>query len=274
MLMTRVIPCLLLLNQGLVKTIRFKNPTYIGCPINAIKIFNEKEVDEIIFLDIAATKENRKPLFNIISEIAKECFMPFCYGGGIKNLEDIETIFTLGAEKVAINTQAIKDPYFIKQASEKFGSQSIVVSIDVKKNLFGNYQVFMHSLARIGELDPVKFAIQMKEMGAGELLVNSVDRDGTMQGYDLDLLKKISSVVDIPVVACGGAKSIADFSAAVKISGVSAVAAGSMFVFYGKNRAVLINYPIQQELTEVFNSAKEQKREDSINVLKIALEKS
>lgn len=252
MLSTRVIPCLLLKNQGLVKTVKFKKPTYVGCPCNAIKILNEKEVDELIFLDITATRENRRTPFKLISEIATECFMPFCYGGGIKSLEEIQTIFSLGAEKVAINTQAIFNPCLVKQASEKFGSQSIVVSIDVKKDLLGNYKVFSHSSKKLLKLDPVGFAIQMAEMGAGELLVNSVDRDGTMQGYDLDLLNRITKAVNIPVIALGGAGTLEHFKDAVKKGNASAVSAGSMFVFIGKHRAVLINYPTYDELKAIF----------------------
>ena len=248
MLVPRVIPCLLLQNQGLVKTVKFKNPKYVGCPTNAIKIFNAKEADEIIFLDITATREKRHPPFKLISEIATECFMPFCYGGGIKSLEDIQAIFSIGAEKVAINTQAILSPSLVKQASKQFGSQSIVVSIDVKKDLFGNYKVFSYLRKKALKIDPIDFAIQMEYMGAGELLVNSVDKDGTMEGYDIELIKKLTVAINIPVVACGGAGSIEHFRDAINKGGASAVAAGSMFVFYGKYRAVLINYPSQREL--------------------------
>jgi cyclase len=257
MLRTRIIPCLLLKNKGLVKTVKFKNPTYVGDPINAIKIFNEKMVDELMFLDIEATVEERKPLFNRITEIASECFMPFGYGGGIRNLEDIRKILSIGAEKVAINTQAILNPDFIKQAAEEFGSQSIVVSIDVKENIFKKPVVFMHGTKKTVNLDPVEFACKMEEMGAGELLVNSVDRDGTMSGYDINLLKKITGAVNIPVIACGGAGCIDDFYTAVKNGGASAVAAGSLFVFYGRHRAVLINYPTDTELNKIYNLTKE-----------------
>jgi len=256
MLRTRVIPCLLLKNRGLVKTVKFKTPTYVGDPINAIRIFNEKEVDELIFLDIEASKENRGPLFEFIAKIATECFMPFCYGGGVRSLEDIRTLFAMGLEKVAINTQAIIDPFFIKQASEKFGSQSIVVSIDVKKNIFGKKKkVFTHSRGKTVSLDPVEFAVKMMEMGAGELLINSVDRDGAMRGYDIELIKQVTDAVDIPVIVCGGAGCLDDFSKAVKIGGASAVAAGSSFVFYGKHRAVLINYPTYDEISKIFKES-------------------
>lgn len=248
MLASRIIPCLLLQDQGLVKTVKFKNPKYVGSPTNAIKIFNEKEVDELIFLDITATRKKRHPPFKLISETATECFMPFCYGGGINRLEDMQAIFSLGAEKVAINTQAILKPSLVKQASKQFGSQSIVVSIDVKKDLFGNYKVFSHLRKKVLKIEPVEFALQMEDMGAGELLVNSVDKDGTMEGYDIELIKKLTVAVNIPVIACGGAGSIEHFRDAINKGGASAVAAGSMFVFYGKHRAVLINYPSQHEV--------------------------
>jgi cyclase len=258
MLRTRVIPCLLLQNKGLVKTIKFKDPTYVGDPINAIKIFNEKEVDELIFLDIEAAKEGRGPLMQRISEIATECFMPFCYGGGIKTLDQMRRILAAGAEKVAVNTQAILNPSLIKEASEEFGSQSVVVSIDVKKDIFKKYHVFEHAKKRTTKLDPVEFAVKMKEMGAGELMINSVDRDGTMQGYDVELLKKITSAVDIPVIACGGAGKIGDLCEVIKAGGASAVAAGSVFVFYGKHKAVLINYPSEQEIQEILKVSKDK----------------
>jgi len=241
----------LLEGLGLVKTVKFSDPTYVGCPINAVKIFNEKQVDELIFLDISATKENKGPAFELISKIATECFMPFCYGGGIRSLEDIQSILALGAEKVAINTYAIENPDFIKEASKKFGSQSIVVSIDVEKNTRGKHEVFSHARNRNTNLDAVELAVQMELMGAGELLVNSVDKDGTMQGYDIDLLRKVCPAVGIPVIACGGAGKIEDFAEAVHKGGASAVAAGSIFVFYGKHRAVLIQYPTQSDLTGV-----------------------
>lgn len=253
MLKTRVIPCLLLKNEGLVKTVKFKNPKYVGDPLNAVKIFNEKEVDELIFLDIGATIENRKPPVKLISQIATECFMPFCYGGGVSSVEDIAELFKLGVEKVAINTQAVENPSLIKRAADLFGSQSIVVSIDVKKNLFGKYRVFTHGGKKGSKLDPVEFAVQMQEIGAGELLVNSIDRDGTMTGYDLTLIKKVSEAVTVPVIACGGASDLDDFADAVKKGGASAVSAGSMFVFQGQYRSVLITYPAINELERKLN---------------------
>lgn len=247
----RVIPVLLLQNSGLVKTQKFKNPKYVGDPINAVKIFNEKEVDELIFLDISATKEFRKPNYKLLNEIATECFMPLCYGGGIKNIADIRDVINTGVEKVAINAAAIEKPDFIKEASENFGSSTIIVSIDIKKNFWGKKTIHTYSASKNTGIDPIKFAQKMQEYGAGELLINSVDRDGFMNGYDLELIEKISKVVDIPVIACGGAGNLQHLKEAIE-HGASAVAAGSMFVFHGTHRAVLINYPSQKELQTLF----------------------
>jgi imidazole glycerol-phosphate synthase subunit HisF len=244
----RVIPCLLLKDKGLVKTVRFKNPKYVGDPINAIRIFNEKEVDELIFLDTTATLESRRPPFKLIATIASECFMPVCYGGGVRRLEDFKELFKVGIEKVAVNSYAVQDPAFVKSAADRFGSQSVVVSIDVKKNLFGKYRVFTHGGRKHTGRDPVTMAVEMEKMGAGELLLNSINRDGTMQGYDIDLVEQVSEAVGIPVIACGGAGKFEDFTAAVTEGGASAVAAGSIFVFQGRHRAVLITYPSRGEL--------------------------
>lgn len=251
MLRTRVIPCLLLQNKGLVKTEKFKNPKYVGDPINAIRIFNEKEVDELIFLDIEASKNNKSINYNLVQEIASECFMPFCYGGGIRNSEQIRNILNLGVEKVAINTEAVSNISFIKEASKKFGSSTIVVSLDIKKNLFGKYQVYIKGGTINTKLDPVAFSKTVEEAGAGELLINSIDRDGTMQGYDIELIKKITLNVNIPVIASGGAGKLHDFVQASAEGGASAVAAGSMFVFHGKHKAVLITYPKHAELSAI-----------------------
>jgi cyclase len=248
MLKTRVMPCLLLNNGRLVKTIKFKNPSYIGDPINAIKIYNEKEVDELILVDITATIEQRKPPFDIIEEVASECFMPFAYGGGIRNLDDIKNIFGLGVEKVAINSYAAENPEFIRVAADMFGSQSIVVSIDVKKTVFGKYVVYTHSGKKSTKMEPVSYANKMQELGAGEILLNSIDKDGTMQGYDTALIKVITQAVNIPVIALGGAGCVDDITEAVKNGGASAATAGSLFVYQGKNRAVLINFPAREEL--------------------------
>ncbi len=223
----------------------------MGDPINAVRIFNEKEVDELVLLDIEASVKGVKPNFDLISDIASECFMPFCYGGGIKNLDDIQRILHIGAEKVSINSLAIENPQFVTEASERFGSQSIVVSLDIKKNLFRKYEIYTKNGTFNTHLDPVQVAQNMEAAGAGELFINSIDRDGTMKGYDLELLHLITSKVNIPVIACGGAGKIDDFKQAVEVGGVSAVAAGSFFVFHGKHRAVLITFPTPGELAKV-----------------------
>ena len=252
MLRTRAIPCLLLRDRGLVKTIKFKDPTYLGDPINIVKIFNDKEVDELVFLDITATIEHRRPQFDLLSKITSECFMPLGYGGGVNNLEDVKTILTLGVEKVLINSHAVENPAFVEAAADQVGSQSVVASVDVKINPAGEYEVYTHSGQKPTGRHPVELAKEMEKRGAGELLLNSIDRDGTMQGYDLKLIKEVSGSVSIPVVACGGAATVQHLSEAVKQGGASAAAAGSMFVFQGPHRAVLISYPRPQELRTLF----------------------
>ena len=251
MLTTRVIPCLLLRKAALVKTIKFKDASYVGDPINAIKIYNEKEVDELIFLDITATIDKRKPPFKIISEIASECFMPVAYGGGVQSLEDVKEIFSLGIEKVSLNSYAVENPDFVRTVADKFGNQAVVVSIDVKKTMWGSYRVYTHGGRKATNFDPVQLAVQMEQQGAGEILLTSIDRDGTMTGYDVDLTKKVTSAVSIPVIACGGAGKVEDFGVVVKQGGASGVAAGSMVVYHGRNRAVLINFPTRSELQSV-----------------------
>jgi cyclase len=252
MIQTRVIPCLLLKGRGLVKTIKFGKQTYLGDPINIIKIFNDKEVDEVVLLDITATIERRKPNIKYILEIASECFIPLGYGGGISSLSDIREILNVGIEKVIINSYANVNPSFIREAASEVGSQSIVVSIDVKRNHGGKLEVYSHGGKKGTGRDPVQFAQEMVSMGAGEILLNAIDRDGTMQGYDIELIKRVAEAVPIPVVACGGAASLNDFVTAVKLGHASGVAAGSLFVFQGRNRAVLINYPNQEELHRLF----------------------
>jgi len=253
MLKVRVIPCLLLKNNGLVKTVRFSNEKYIGDPINAVRIFNDKEVDELTFLDITASLERRKPNLKMLNEIASECFMPLSYGGGITSIDDIKNVLNQGVEKVVINSFASDNPEFIKMASDINGSSTIVVSIDVKRNIFGKYVVYSHSGKNKTKYEAVEYAVKMEKLGAGEILLNSIDRDGTMSGYDVELIKSITSVVGVPVIACGGAGNVNHFREAVSSGGASAVAAGSMFVFHGPHRAVLISYPSRKELEETFN---------------------
>lgn len=246
----RVIPILLLKNGGLVKTIKFKNPNYIGDPINAVRIFNEKEVDEIVILDIDASKQGRQPDFDKIWEIATEAFMPFAYGGGITTVEQAKKIIYSGAEKIVINTSALKDINLISHLAKELGNQSVVVSVDVKKNLFGKYKIYSHAQDKTLNLDLINYLKQVEEAGAGEIMICSVDRDGTFAGYDLNLIKLVSSQVSIPVIACGGAGKIEDFALAVQ-HGASAVAAGSMFVYVGKTRGILINYPDNEQFVKV-----------------------
>jgi cyclase len=250
---SRIIPCLLLRNNGLVKTFRFKDSVYIGDPINAVRIFNEKEVDELIFLDIDATIEKRAPPFSIIKKIAEECFMPFSYGGGIATLQHIEEIIKSGAEKIIINSQAIIRKNFVHEAAVRFGSSTIVVSMDVKKKLIGGNTVHIHGGRQNTGINPVDFAREIEDEGAGEIFVNSIDRDGTMEGYDIELIKSVSEAVTIPVIACGGAGNLNDLKEVVRNGGASAAAAGSLFVFHGKRRAVLITYPSYNEISELFN---------------------
>lgn len=250
----RIIPTLLLKGQGLVKTVKFSNPTYIGDPMVAAKIFNEREVDEIIILDIEASKNKKGPQFDLLSELATECFMPLCYGGGISTFEQAEKLFKLGIEKVCLNTAVLKDPQLIKKISDHFGAQAVVVSIDVKKNFFGRYGCYFTSGMLSSSWTPLALAQEVEKLGAGEILINSIDRDGTMTGYDLALITEITKNVSVPVIACGGAAVLEDFKSAID-NGASAAAAGSYFVFRGKHKAVLISYPDASQLKTMFNSA-------------------
>ncbi|GAB3693438.1 AglZ/HisF2 family acetamidino modification protein [Spirosoma flavus] len=251
----RVIPVLLLKNKGLVKSVKFNDYTYIGEPINAVKIFNDLKADELMLLDILATKENRCIDLDLIRTIGDEANMPFAIGGGIRTLQQIKERINAGAEKVVINSSAVKDPGFIKAASDEFGSSTIVVSIDVKKKFWGKQQVYTHSGSQSTGLDPIRWAQQMQANGAGELIITSIEHDGMMQGYDLGLVRAISSAVDIPVVAAGGAGSLPDLKAAIHKAHASAVAAGSLFVYHGSRKAVLVNYPQRSELLNLFNQA-------------------
>lgn len=248
----RVIPVLLLKNLGLVKSIKFKNHRYIGDPINAVKIFNDLRADELVFLDINATKEGRLISLDFVNKVGDEANMPFGVGGGIKSIQDIRKILENGAEKVVLNTVACEDSNFIKEAADTFGSSTIVVCLDVKKNLFGKYEiVYMNAKKKLKE-NVVEFAQKLADYGAGELIIQSVDRDGTYSGYDIELIKKISEAVTIPVVALGGARDYSDFSRASKEGFASAVAAGSLFVYHGARRAVLINFPNKNVIADIF----------------------
>lgn len=251
MLATRVIPTLLLRNNGLVKGCKFKNHKYVGDPINAVKIFNDKEVDELIFLDITATSEGRSPNYSLLADIASQAFMPFGYGGGLNNIRDIEKLFCLGIEKAVINTAAENNMKLVKEASRIVGEQSIVISIDVKRSLLGNYYVVTQSGKYNTKIDPVEFALCSEENGAGEIMLCSIDREGTGNGYDEELIERVTSAVTIPVIASGGAASLQHFRNAVE-HGASAVAAGDMFIFHGKHKAVLITYPEYEVLENLF----------------------
>lgn len=250
----RVIPVLTVANEKLVKTVRFKKPNYIGDPVNAVKIFNDKMVDEIVLLDITATKEKREPNYKKIEEICSEAFMPFAYGGGIKSIDQIKKLFDLGIEKVVLNSVLATDLTLIEKASNIFGSQSILASIDLKKSLWGNnYSVHTHSASSKLKVNWVEFALKLEQLGVGELFLNSIDKDGTYSGYDLQSIKMLSESLSIPLVACGGASKLTDFKLAIE-AGASAVAAGSLFVYRGDSKGILINYPSQEELSkEVYN---------------------
>ena len=237
---------------------RFRNPTYVGDPTNAVRIFNDKEVDELAFLDITASRENREPQFELLARMTSECFMPLCYGGGVRTIQTMRKLFALGIEKIAVNTAAVERPEFVREAADIFGSSSIVVSIDARKRRLSGYEVVAMGGERRTGLDPARFAAEMEEKGAGEVLLNSVDRDGTMSGYDLDLTRMVSSAVGIPVIACGGAGSLGDLGKVISQGGASAAAAGSLFVFHGPHRAVLITYPSQMQLKAALEPMAEQ----------------
>lgn len=250
-LFNRVIPCLLLQDGGLVKTRRFGPARYVGDPINAIRIFNEKYVDELVLLDIQASRTGAQPDYDLIARIAGECFMPLCYGGGIRTLEQARRIVACGVEKIAVNSMAIERPDLLRELSDELGASSVVASIDVKRDLFGRERVFDPGRRRTTRLDPVAHARAVVEAGAGEIFLNNVDRDGEFCGFDVDLIRRTTQAVNVPVVACGGAGRLEDMRAAVA-AGASAAAAGSMFVFYGPHRAVLINYPSYAAVRELF----------------------
>jgi imidazole glycerol-phosphate synthase subunit HisF len=246
-IVNRIIPCLLLRGGGFYKTTQFKKPVYLGDPLNILRIFNEKEVDEIAILDIAATVEQRAPNYELLQDLASECFMPLAYGGGVRTSDQIKRLVQIGFEKVILNSAAVERPDLITAAAKAIGSQSVLVCIDARKTLLGRYEVMTHGATRKTGLKPEEWARQAAERGAGEVLVNAVDRDGTMTGYDLELVSRVADAVGVPVVASGGARSVNDFAAAVA-HGASACAAGAMFVFQGRHRAVLINVPSRREI--------------------------
>jgi imidazole glycerol-phosphate synthase subunit HisF len=247
MLRPRIIPCLLVRNKGLVKTINFKASKYIGDPINAVKIFNEKEVDEIVVLDIDATVENRQPDYLMIKNLAEECRMPLCYGGGVKTLDQVKKIIGLGVEKVAISSSAIKNEQFINKAANSVGNQSVVVVLDIKKRIGGRYEVYTHNATIATGINPFTLSEQLEKSGVGEIVINSIDNDGIMKGYDLSLIEKIRGTINIPLTVIGGAGSLEDIHELIQRFRIIGASAGSLFVFKGKYKAVLINYPNPME---------------------------
>lgn len=252
MLRSRIVPCILVRNKGLVKTVQFKDSKYVGDPLNAVKIFNEKEVDELIVLDIDATKEKRPPNFNMIQNLAAECRMPLCYGGGIKTVEQAKEIIKLGAEKIAISSIIFEDRNKIKEIADTVGVQSVIAVLDVKKKgVFGKYQVYINNGTKATGKDPVSIAKELETLGVGEVIINSIDNDGMMKGYDLKLIDLIRGAISLPLTVLGGAGTIQDIKQLIVKYKVIGAAAGSLFVFKGKYKAVLINYPSKDEVKEI-----------------------
>lgn len=252
MLQTRVIPVLLIHKKGLYKTTKFKQAKYVGDPINAIKIFNEKEVDELILLDIDASKEGREPDYKMIEKVASECFMPLCYGGGVKSIDQIRKIFSLGVEKISLNHCTLTDSRLIEEASAVFGSQSIVGTVNIKKSFFGKHKLYNH-VSKKTLSKPIKtFLTELINKGVGEIFINDVDNDGVMEGFNVELLKELSSNLSVPIICCGGAGTLEHCRSVIAQTDASAVSAGSMFVFQGKHRAVLITYPERNKLDLLF----------------------
>ena len=254
MLRSRITPCLLVHKGGLVKTQAFKNARYVGDPINAVRIFNEKEADELVVLDIDATVEGREPDFGLIAKLAAECRMPLCYGGGVTSATQAQRIVDMGVEKVAVSAAAIARPELVSEMAAAVGRQSVVVALDVRKKtglLSKGHEVCTHNAKQAHKVDPVALASQMQEAGAGEIVINSVDRDGVMQGYDLELAQRFRQSLKVPLTFLGGAGSLDHIGELVAALGVVGAAAGSLFVFKGKYRAVLINYPTPAQKREL-----------------------
>jgi cyclase len=247
-LRTRVIPTLLLRNESLVKTVRFEKFCYVGDPANTVRIFNELEVDELLFFDITASKEKRGPNLKVLAEIANECFMPLGYGGGIKTFAEAKSVFDIGFEKISVNTHALSNPGLISDLANHFGSQAVIASIDVKRTWLGRQVVFSCTDKINSRRDPIVWAKQVEKLGAGEIILTSIDREGTWEGYDLELVRRVSSSVNIPVIAHGGAGNLSHIRSVVEDAGASAVALGSMVVFQKRGMGVLINFPNSDEL--------------------------
>jgi imidazole glycerol-phosphate synthase subunit HisF len=247
MLYPRIIPCLLVHNKGLVKTLNFKDSKYVGDPVNAVKIFNEKEADELMVLDIDATVEGREPDYKMIENLAVECRMPLCYGGGIKTVEQARKIFNLGVEKIAISSAAVQNPQLVADIAKEVGNQSVVVVLDLKKKMFGGYDIYTENGKQKSNVNLESFINQMQQFGVGEIVLNSIDNDGKMKGYDLALVDKIKPLIHVPLTILGGAGSTEDLGSLIHRYGIIGAAAGSLFVFKGKYKAVLINYPNNDE---------------------------
>jgi imidazole glycerol-phosphate synthase subunit HisF len=255
MLHPRIIPTLLVHNKGLVKTMKFTDAKYVGDPINAVKIFNEKEVDEMVVLDIDASANAKEPDYKLIENLAFECRMPLCYGGGIKTAEQAQRIFSLGVEKISVSSAAIEDISIISEMAQQVGNQSVVVVLDVKKRLFGNrYDIFTHNGKINTKLNPIEYVVEVQKQGAGEIVINSIDNDGMMCGYDLNIIESIREAINIPLTVLGGAGSLEDIGKMIKKHGIIGAAAGSLFVFKGKYRAVLINYPTPTQKNDLITS--------------------
>jgi cyclase len=261
MLRPRITPCLLVHNGGLVKTVGFKDPKYVGDPINAVKIFNEKETDELIVLDIDATANNSEPNYKLIAHLAAECRMPLCYGGGVRTPEQAKKIIGLGVEKVSVSAAAIEDPQLISRIAKEIGSQSVVVVLDVKKRLFSKeYDVWTHNGTRNTKRSVLDAATEAEALGAGEIVVNSIDNDGKMKGYDIELANRLRQAVSLPITVLGGAGSLDHIGELIATCGVVGASAGSLFVFKGTYRAVLINYPNAMQKEDLIRSALSQNR--------------
>jgi len=252
MLRPRIIPSLLIQDNGLVKTVNFKNPKYVGDPINAVKIFNEKAVDELAIFDIDATVKGLEPNYGLIERIANQSRMPLCYGGGVKTVEQAQKIFGLGIEKIALSSSVIENPGLITQIAERVGAQSVIVVLDVKKKLFGVYEVYTHNGKKATGINPFKFIQEAQKLGAGEIIINSIDQDGVMKGYDHGLIDKAREQTSLPMTVLGGAGSLDDIKKIIDKHKIIGVAAGSLFVFKGVYKAVLINYPTNEEKKRLY----------------------
>ncbi|MGJ1285270.1 AglZ/HisF2 family acetamidino modification protein [Sphingobacterium spiritivorum] len=252
MLRPRIIPSLLIQDNGLVKTVNFKNPKYVGDPINAVKIFNEKAVDELAIFDIDATVKGLEPNYGLIERIANQSRMPLCYGGGVKTVEQAQKIFGLGIEKIALSSSVIENPGLITQIAERVGAQSVIVVLDVKKKLFGGYEIYTHNGKKATGINPFKFIQEAQKLGAGEIIINSIDQDGVMKGYDHGLIDKAREQTSLPMTVLGGAGSLDDIKKIIDKHKIIGVAAGSLFVFKGVYKAVLINYPTNEEKKRLY----------------------